>query len=86
MVTIDEEEALIHFYGKGNVINSTLSIVGPEVTRNFIKVYEQLIDPHYDPEILKIEFKYMREDEVEMWREKIEKFFADFGSVQIFVG
>lgn len=76
MVTIDEEEVLIHFYGKGQVINSTLSIVGPEVTRNFIKVYEQLIDPIYDPEILKVEFKYIREDEVDIWRSRIRDFFS----------
>ena len=75
MVTIDEEEVLIHFYGKGQVINSTLSIVGSEVTRNFIKVYEQLVDPNYDPDILKIEFRYMREDELDLWRKRIQDFF-----------
>jgi len=77
MVTIDEEEVLIHFYAKGEVINSTLSIVGPEVTRNFIQVYEQLIDPRYDSDILKIEFKYMKEDDVEVRRREIRHFFAD---------
>jgi hypothetical protein len=77
MVIIDEEEIFIHFYGQGQVIRSTLNIVGSEVTKNFINVYHQLHDPKYDPDIFKIEFKYIREDksEIDRLKNRINEFF-----------
>ena len=79
MVIIDEEEVFIHFYGQGQVIRSTLNIVGTEVTRNFINVYHQLHDPKYNPDIFKIEFKYIKENEEEIHRlrKEIHNFFQD---------
>jgi hypothetical protein len=75
LVIIDEEELFVHFQGQEQVIKSTLHIVGEEVTRNFINIYEQLHDPKYDPDILKVEFKYMRKDEIDQWRNRIQRFF-----------
>ncbi|NEP19912.1 MAG: toll/interleukin-1 receptor domain-containing protein [Leptolyngbya sp. SIO4C1] len=74
MVIIDEEEVFIHFYGEGQVIDSTLNIVGPEVTKNFINVYNQLHDPNYS-DVLKLEFKYMKRNEVDKFRHEIKDFF-----------
>ena len=88
LVIIDEEEVFIYFHGqyhsqhhKGEAINSTLHIVGQEVTRNFIDIYEQLHDPKYDPNILKVEFKYIQKDRVDEWRQKIENFFQSSQAV-----
>jgi TIR domain len=75
MVIIDEEELFIHFYDQGQVINSTLHIVGSEVTKNFIDIYQQFHDLKYNPDILKIDFEYMKKDEAKYWGEKIREFF-----------
>jgi len=74
MVVIDEEEVFIHFYGEGQVINSTLNIVGPEVTKNFINVYDQLHDPNYS-DVLKLELKYIKQSEVEKIKREVKLFF-----------
>lgn len=72
MVTIDASEVFIHFYGEGQIISSTLNIVGEEVTRNFINVYEQL----YSTEnVLRISFKEMTLKEAHRWRRRINDFF-----------
>lgn len=77
LVIIDEEEVFIHFYGEGKVIKSTLHIVGEEVTKNFIEIYRRLHDPQHDPDILKIEFKYLRENMVHEQKQRVEQFFYD---------
>lgn len=75
LVIIDDDEVFVHFYGEGEVINSTLHIVGTEVTKHFTDIYHRLHDPSHDPDILKIEFKYMREVDIDDWRSRIQKFF-----------
>lgn len=75
MVIIDEEEVFIHFYGEGQVISSTLNIVGPEVARNFINVYDHLHDPNY-ADVLKLEFKYLKQNDVDKCRREIKDFFG----------
>lgn len=75
LVIIDDEEVFVHFYGKGQVINSTLHIVGTAVTRHFVAIYERIHDPNYDPSLFKIEFKYVKDDSVSALRDRIEPMF-----------
>lgn len=76
LVIIDTEEVFIHFYGQGQVISSTLHIVGAEVTEHFISIYSRLHAPEHDPDILKVAFRYMKEHEVPRYKSKIEAFFG----------
>ena len=75
LVIIDCNEVFIHFYGSGEVISSTLHIVGEKVADKFIEIYERLHGLDYDPDIFKIEFMYLREDDDSVM-EKVEKYFA----------
>lgn len=77
LVIIDEEEVFIHFYGEGKVIKSTLHIVGSEVTRSFIEIYRRLHDPAHDSDLLKIEFKYLRESMIDAQKKRVQQFFKE---------
>jgi TIR domain len=75
LVIIDENEVFIHFYDQGQAIKSTLHIVGSEVTKNFIDIYQQFHSVKYNPDILKIEFEYVTKDMTNEWRKKVVDFF-----------
>lgn len=75
LVIIDEDEVFIHFYDQGQVIKSTLHIVGSEVTRNFIDIYQQFHNIKYNPDILKIEFEYVTREMAGEWKKKVVDFF-----------
>jgi hypothetical protein len=75
LVIIDEDELFIHFNDQGQVIKSTLHIVGSEVTKNFIDIYQQFHSIEYYPDLLKIEFEYVTKDTAKDWKEKVTEFF-----------
>jgi TIR domain len=75
LVIIDEDEVFIHFYDQGQVIKSTLHIVGSEVTKNFIDIYQQFHNIRCNPDILKIEFEYVTKETADDWRKKAVDFF-----------
>jgi len=74
LVIIDRNEVFIHFYGVGHVINSTLHIVGEEVAKRFIELYAMLHHPDYDPNIKRIDFLYLHQDDVNLYQD-VERFF-----------
>ena len=74
LVIIDNEEVFVHFYGAGQVINSTLHIVGEELASRFLNIYERL-HPVNDPDVLSIEFRDMKQVNVADARNKLEDMF-----------
>jgi hypothetical protein len=80
LVIIDSNEIFVHFYGAGQVINSTLHIVGKAVTAHFLSIYERLHSPKDDPDLLRIDFKHLKPSDVEDEDKKLQELFANSGS------
>ena len=78
LVIVDDNEVFVHFYGQGQVINSTLHIVGKEVSAHFLEIYQRLHEhDQINNPIIKIEFKNMKEFDAEDWKKKLTEYFSD---------
>lgn len=76
IVIIDDTEVFIHFHGRNKIIDSTLHIMSPEVTKKFMEIYASLHDPSLHPDIKKYDFKYISREESGKIFEEIKNYFS----------